>query len=215
MDKYLREGEKGNMLKKKSTIIALAIAGVLVVVLAVLGVKFFILDASKIEITENFEGIPWGTTAEQAKRLLQGDGYNVLDRKTLIFEIEEYGGYEGIKGLGAMPGVQGDQAIQSILLMFKDEDMGEKELDKFAKAVKKELDSMFDKKVSAKQMEQIMREEYAALHPDKELEYYEIESIYYGDVSCIQYRYVEGVQLYIEYMPLDDTYAKAMMKYAE
>lgn len=203
------------MFKKKSTIIALAIAGVLVAALAVLGVKFFILDANKVEITENFEGIPWGTTADQAKRLLQGDGYNVLDKKMIVFEIEEYGGYEGVEGLGTLPGARGDQPITSILLMFRAEDMGEKELDKFAEAVKKELDSMFDKKVSAKQMEEIMKEGYADLHPGKELEYNDIESVYYGDVSCIQYRYVKGIELYIDYMPLDDTHAKEMLKYAE
>ena len=203
------------MLKKKSTKIALAIVGVLVVALAVLGVKFFVLDATKVNITENFEGIPWGTTADQAKRLLQGDGYNVLERKMHVFEIEEYGGYEGIKGLGTMPGVKGDEPIQSILLMFRAKDMGKKELDKFAKAVKKELDSMFDKKVSAKQMEKIMKEGYAQLHPGEELEYNDVEVVYYGDVSCIQYRYVEGVELYIDYMPLDDSYALEMVKYAK
>ena len=204
------------MLKKKALIIPLAIVGVLVVVMAVLGVKFFILDANKVEISETFEDIPWGTTADQAKRVLQGEGYNVLDRRMVVFEIEEYGGYEGIKGLGTFPGAQGDKELVDILLMFREEDMGEKELEKFAKAVKKELDSMFDKKVSAKQMEKIMKEGSAQLHPGEELKNYnDVEVVYYGDVSCIQYRYVEGVELYIDYMPLDSEYAQEMIKYAK
>lgn len=127
------------MLKKKSTKIALAIAGVLVVVLAVLGVKFFILDAIKLEVSDSFEGITWDLNVEQARRVLEREGYEFVNskkpRQVQIAYIEEFAGYDISAKVSLASFSEG--CIESIYVVFNmsENDLSEKEFDRFKEAL--------------------------------------------------------------------------------
>ena len=140
------------MEKKKSTKIVLAIAGVLVVVLAALAVKFFILDAIKLEVTDSFEGITWDLNIEQAKRVLEREGYKFETShnptKVQLFFIEEFAGYDDISGTGSLVSFE-EGCIENIYIDIKisENDLSEKEFDKFATAVMDAYESEIGKPV--------------------------------------------------------------------
>lgn len=202
------------MLKKKSTKIALAIARVLVVVLAVLGVKFFILDAKKVEIPETFEGLTWDLKIEQAVRVLQREGYTFMESRATAFEIKDFGGYEGANGKGAIPNSQ-DGMLTDIILYFRADEMEGVNFDKFAEACIEELNSKFSKKVSPEKYVE-MQKLNQAMNPGL-LDYDEnmIQAMYFGDVSAIYIMYYKGQKLTIGYQSVDSEYSQEMMALVE
>lgn len=196
------------MTKKKSIVIILAV--VMVAVLVVLGVRFFILDAKNVEIPEQFEGINWDVKMNDARYLLELEGYIFKGTNLTVFDIENFGGYEGANGLGILYDDEYGN-LERINIEFNYGTMDEKSFNKFAEKCIEELDEKFDRKVSAETYVKIHNQEMSNVAYDEDF----TQIMYFGEVSAITIKYHKDGALTISYIPIDSEYSEEMKSYAE
>ena len=188
------------MIGKKPISIILAVVGVIAVILVAIGVKVFIIDAKTLEINEFFEDISWDKKADEAKNLLELEGYNFKENSNRIFEVENFGGYEGANGEGKLVGgING--VLKEISLEFQIDEMGENEFDEFVENCIETLDETFDEKVPPDIFDKLFRPKDESL----------TEMMYYGMLTCFHIKYYEDSSLTIIYNPIDDSYCQRML----
>lgn len=153
-----------------------------------------------MEINEFFEDISWDKKADEAKELLELEGYTFKESSDKAFEVENFGGYEGANGEGKLVGGK-NGTLTEISLVFQADEMGENEFDKFLEKCIDTLDETFDEKVSSDIFEKLFRPK------DEDL----TEMMYYGVMTCIHISYYEDSSLTIAYNPIGDSYCQRML----
>lgn len=187
------------MLKEKLPKIG-AVVGIIVVVAAILYVKFYILDAADVYIVEYYEGIKYGMDRESAGNILISEGHTEV-KAGMGYKVTDFGGVEGANGVVAITGA--DDKVENVLCFFKAGDKGHeidaKLLDKLAKGCIKELDEMIDKKIDEEEHLEIIKAVGGDYDESKAEGLVEGQTIWLGEKSCITISYIESTSLTIDF----------------
>ena len=187
------------MLKEKLPKIGIVV-GIIVVVAAILYVKFYILDATYVYIAEYYEGIRYGMDKKSAGNILVSDGHTEV-KSGMVYKVTDFGGVEGANGVVAITGA--DDMVENVLCFFeacdKEQEIDAKLLDKLAKGCIKELDKMIDKKIDEDEHLEILKTEGGDYDESKAKGLIEGQTIWLGEKSCITITYIESTSLTIDY----------------
>ena len=187
--------------------IAIVVICLALIVAGGLAIKKYCFPPQDVEITEYFMDITWDMTEKQAKELLIEKGYKPEVHDLLVFEFEDFAGFEGAKARAVI--LFDNENDKMITMSLGNTNMSEDEVNEFAEAYIYKLESICDKKLDLTELI-----EYSGTAYNKEGQEYK-NMLYFLGESAITIIYYEDEKIMITYGPKDSEYHQMMLEFAE